>query len=735
VRPIAASNALLVVTEQRLRALDAATGRLLRDYPEACLPSDLLVVDTTILAIDKDSIRAVELETGRLCWKENAEQARCVVAGDSSVYCLEGDAKRPESLRLASRGFADGKLRWQKAFEWLPKVRQCVYHQGILVCEISTLNDDKPGNMIHVLSAADGAPLWERVYVPGSSHYKQARAMFIDGLLWVLEDKRCVGLEPRTGEVKKTFPAGMTHCFPPVASARYVFAGEMDLTDLMTGKVDANPITKTACSRDAGVVPANGLLYTFPKHCICWPMLRDYAALAPERPGGMPKWEDLKFVPERGPAQSPAAAPEDLSRQWPSYRHDAFRSGSTAHAGPRGPKPLWTATLGDRPQGAIAEDWRSNYFIRGPIGAPVAANGLVYVTRPDAHQVVALDMASGAVRWTFTANGRVDTAPTIHRGLCLFGCKSGWVHCLRADNGEMVWRLRAAPIDERIVAYGQIESPWPVPGSVLVVDDVAYFAAGRQALADGGILVFAVDPASGNPRWVQRLNRVPQTNFYASSGLEFDNFDLLHREGGAVAMSRWLFDRATGKMTCRAKEGFARLGTGEASVMFPPGCWSYAPLNETERWPERPYLRPLAVFQGNALYGCSQDRHTLFRRDFQLELDQEFDTEWFHGWSTYKRSGLGGDLWRSQRMAREATWSAMPFGSTAGKKSPIAATLLAADRLYAITSLGAMAVLDAKDGSVLARQQVAPPAWDGLAAAEGRLFLSTQDGRVVCLGD
>jgi hypothetical protein len=28
---------------------------------------------------------------------------------------------------------------------------------------------------------------------------------------------------------------------------------------------------------------------------------------------------------------------------------------------------------------------------------------------------------------------------------------------------------------------------------------------------------------------------------------------------------------------------------------------------------------------------------------------------------------------------------------------------------------------------------VPPPAWDGLAAAGGRLFLSTQDGRVVCL--
>ena len=86
--------------------------------------------------------------------------------------------------------------------------------------------------------------------------------------------------------------------------------------------------------------------------------------------------------------------------------------------------------------------------------------------------------------------------PTIHRGLCLFGTQErlGLLPAGRR-RPRCVWRLRAAPVDERIVAYGQLESPWPVPGSVLVVDDVAYFAAGRQSLADGGILVFAVEPA------------------------------------------------------------------------------------------------------------------------------------------------------------------------------------------------------------------------------------------------
>ncbi len=99
-----------------------------------------------------------------------------------------------------------------------------------------------------------------------------------------------------------------------------------------------------------------------------------------------------------------------------------------------------------------------------------------------------------------------------------------------------------------------------MPGSVLVIDDVAYFAAGRQPLADGGILLFAVQPATGQIRWLSRLDTVSHTNFYASDSFEFDGFDLLQREGDGLSMSRWWFDRKTGEMTSKASESFARAG-------------------------------------------------------------------------------------------------------------------------------------------------------------------------------
>ena len=738
--PVAAGELLFAVSEKKLVAVDAATGKTLREYPEAGTPGDLLHLEGTLVAVDGGSVRALDAGTGRLRWKHEAPGPRYAVAGDGAMYFLQGAARRGEKVAAVCLDLARGNVRWRRDdYPWAEKVRRCVYHGGLLVFEISTLRDDKEGNMIHVVAAADGSPLWDRTFVPGMNHAKQARAMFIGDALWILEHRKCTALDPRTGEPERTLDAGFCHCFPPVGTPRFMLAGEMELTDLESGTLDANRITKAACGRDAGWVPANGLINVCPKHCVCWPMLRGFAAMAPARPGAShPKnVEEIDFLLEKGPAYTPIQNPKSKiqnSPDWPCYRHDAWRSGSTPQEVPVPTKTLWTAELGGLPEGPIADDWRDNPFVHGPVTAPVVAGGRVYVARPDAHQVVALDAGTGAVCWRFTAAGRVDTPPTIHRGLCLFGSGSGWVHCLRADDGRPVWRLRAAPSEERIVAYGQVESPWPVPGSVLVVDGVAYFAAGRQPLADGGILVFAVEPASGKIRWVKRLDSLPTKNFYACCALEFDNFDLLSREGDCVAMSRWLFDRATGEMTCREKEAFALLKMGGPGVIVPRGCWTYAPRHQPRHPGDRSPVRPLAVFRAGTLLGCLHDLRTVYRRDFDPAGAEKLDRSWITGWAAgtnFRKKE--GEVWRSQRLAKEAKWSVPVFGDdAAGQK--VAAMVLAADTLFLAGSDGGLKALSASDGKPLGRAEVPAPVWDGMAAADGRLFISTRDGRVVCLG-
>ena len=109
------------------------------------------------------------------------------------------------------------------------------------------------------------------------------------------------------------------------------------MTDLSSGEVIANRITKANCSRESGWIPANGLVYTTPKHCTCWPMLRGYVAMAPASPLGTAAnkpLDQIEFILEKGPAQPDASSGDAGPNDWPLYRHDRWRSASTRASGP-----------------------------------------------------------------------------------------------------------------------------------------------------------------------------------------------------------------------------------------------------------------------------------------------------------------------------------------------------------------------------------------------------------------
>ena len=750
--PVLAGDRVFAFTDKQVVALDPAAGRTLQAYPEAGRPVEFLCDRGILVAMARTGLRAVDAASGKLLWRSEGKEIDALISGGDAVFFLEGDVKRGETRSLNCLDRATGRARWRKTdFPWLPRVRRLSHSNGVLICEISTFKDDKRGNAIEALSAADGAFLWERVYEPGVTHYTQARAIQVDGLVWVLLKGKWQGLDPRDGTPKRTCAAGGGHCFPPVGTPRFLFTGEMNFTDLATGKVDANRITKGNCSREMGTMLANGLVYTGPKHCSCWPMLRGYSAMAPA--GGAA--ERLPAVPpppvvERGPAFSEirnAQSPTRNATDWPSYRSDIWRSASTPSAVPTDLDVLWTARLGGWPKGPLTEDWTFNLHSRGPITPPVVAGGLVVVARPEAHQVVAFDAQTGERRWDFTANGRVDTPPTLHAGLCLFGTRSGWVYCLRAVDGRLAWRLRAAPAEERIVAFGQLESPWPVPGTVLVVDGVACFAAGRQSLADGGIFIYAVEPATGRTLWAKRLNSLPMTGFYNGLGLEFDPFDLLVAEAAKppapaaqpgpdlITMSRWRFAPKTGKMTVAAKSGFARFRTSGHGVMAPRGVWSYGPRMDYCWRPNSVHAapRPLMAFRGSTLVGSSDDKRQLFRTDFSPETLGTFNDAWYSHGQVARKKDDTRDHNRAERLSRIAAWT-VDVVADPKSKDGVAALVLAGDTVFAAGQEGRLVAFALADGRRIAERGLPAPVWDGLAAANGRLYVATRDGSLICLG-
>lgn len=145
------------------------------------------------------------------------------------------------------------------------------------------------------------------------------------------------------------------------------------------------------------------------------------------------------------------------------------RSGATANKVTATPEKLWVTSIG------------------GKLTSCIVGGGKVFVAATDAHTLHALDATTGKPAWQFTVDGRIDSPPAYVGGRIVFGSADGSVYCLTAVDGRVVWRYDAAPQRRQMVALGQLESPWPVHGSVFVQDDTVYSIAGRSRFLDGGM--------------------------------------------------------------------------------------------------------------------------------------------------------------------------------------------------------------------------------------------------------
>jgi len=194
----------------------------------------------------------------------------------------------------------------------------------------------------------------------------------------------------------------------------------------------------------------------------------------------------------------------------------------------------------------LHQAWKTE--LGGRLTSPVVAAGRLFVASVDTHTVFALDAESGKNLWSYIAGGRVDSPPTVYQGFVLFGSADGYVYCLRAADGELVWRFRAAPIDQRLVAFNQIESVWPVHGSVLVQNGTLYFAAGRNMFLDGGIRLYRLQPATGKLLSVTPMDdRLPESDESLQLNVQILNMpvakpDILSSDGRRVFMKSQAFD-------------------------------------------------------------------------------------------------------------------------------------------------------------------------------------------------
>lgn len=663
------------------------------------------------------AIVAIVADSGRVLWRREAPGLApltlCALGG--RVFCQLGG-------QVTCLDLQTGEPQWAVR---APRLR--------LVCEQAVICAD--GRTVTALAPDTGQTTWTQA--PLLCDVRDA--FVIGGSLWL------GGFRPfDTGNAKHTGPVwgpyfataqdlrngallkqiqpenpGHHHrCYQSKATGRYILGGRRgtEFIDLLTGEVLWHSWARGVCMY--GVMPANGLLY-LPSHaCGCYVTTRliGFNALAPgtaspEAPEG--SGTAPTPAPEIGPAYPGSPSPPPAlaaGQEWPTYRRDDQRSGSTATVVPATLRLRWQST----PQGRLT--------------APVVAAGRVLAAATEEHRVLALDAESGKTAWDFTAGARVDSPPTVWDGHALFGCRDGYVYSVRLADGALAWRLRAARTERRVVVDGQLEAATPVHGSVLVREGVVYATAGRSSYLDGGIDLCRIEAASG-----RLLSRTPiyspdpatgrQPAQYNANSMPGARTDLLSGDADHVYLRDLVFDPAGAPM----KEGNAHLF---AVTGFLDDAWAH---------------RSYWIFgqRCSLATGCSgRAKDLLYGRLLVFDENRVcgYGRRSVH-WSNALEDGpyevfakdrvSGRPLWARELPVRvRGMMLAGNLLFVAGASGPEGE----ASREPATELPGQVVALSVTDGSEQARCALSsPPGFDGLAAAYGRLYLTTTAGRLVCL--
>ncbi|MGB7347645.1 MAG: PQQ-binding-like beta-propeller repeat protein [Pirellulaceae bacterium] len=589
-----------------LTALDAATGETVQTYEDSDATEEIITTGGKLFVVvrkgkaelqdyvplfgtvgdqarsrdifyneDPRVLMAFDIATGKQLWAKATKVSPLTMAADGdSVFFHDGE-------KVVGVNQKTGNVAWES--ETVTRRQSFTFNFGprLVVHEDVVLYSGGDGKM-KSFDAKSGEELWNSDF-PNSGYQSPQDLMVMKGLVWLApltsgkDSGVYKGRDPRTGEVKKEFAPDVEtywfhhRCYIAKGTNNFLMPSRtgIEFVDPDQEHWDINHWVRGGCLY--GVMPCNGLTYAPPHNCACYPEAKLFgfnslAPTAPTRPIPAEVPEEGRL--EKGPAfdQPLAAAADKSSDDWPTYRHDSKRSGTTTRPVDADVTSKWTADLGGR------------------ITSPVIADGNVYVATIDTHTLHALDEKTGKENWAFTAGARIDSPPTIYRGRVVFGATDGWVYCLTTD-GQLAWRYRAAPLDRRTMAYEQLESLWPVHGSVLIREDNnaidnVYCVAGRSIFLDGGLRLVRLDLATGNKLSETIMDEInPETGNNLQEKLQVLQMpvglpDILSCDGKHIFMKSQKFDLELNRLEIGPNSGdFATQASkqrGEDAHIFAP---------------------------------------------------------------------------------------------------------------------------------------------------------------------
>jgi outer membrane protein assembly factor BamB len=795
-RRLVAHGDLVYVTlgfNEPVVALDGRTGHVLQTYA-GTEETATIQIDNGVLYLTRNvlgerpgkTVMAVDASSGAVMWEQTGIQG---ISPHGTELARFSDAHLTVGLNnlflvddesIAALNRTSGEEVWRVARpagedtegHYLFNFRDyctLVYVDGRLLLgqiypDSRNLNAWQEKDM-HILAfdAATGELEWEHIGM-SLAHFTPPDLFVNKGRVWTMRkgDVALIGLNLATGCVEREYPVkdmlvGHHHrCYRNKATSSFYLAGEegIEYIDFETGELEVHHWLRGACSY--GIMPANGMIY-LPSHaCGCHGNAKlngfiamtdrshaevnvfDADAVINEDTGS--KWpHNLEGPHRRQNIDADAAINEDAganwpvdrvgintpqpeprletgpafsrvselnspasSNDWPTYKHDNGRSNATDTPAPTELSQRWDAILG------------------GELTAPIIVGGRVFVASGENRAVYCLDAETGERLWTFLTDGRIDSPPTYFNGRLLFGTRAGSVYAVTAAQGELIWRFQAAPSPQCVMAYGQLESIWPVHGTILVHGDAIFCTAGRSMNLDGGLLAYSLDPDTGGILQKARYKAdgevkgevkgsvvsgilVTDDETISMRGLQIDPVDITQRTSEAA--NTVLTPAAGGLLD---------------SSWYNSAYWKYKKANAQMLVFDDEVIIGLAAYQKQQLKSYSHDVATVGEGYSMFAMKPERDTN------------APQQAWRVLLPVRaEAIILTSNAVCAAG----------APDRLdpddpwgaFENRQGGVLMLISREDGMTLREVKLnSAPVYDGMAAAEGRLFLSLKDGRLVC---
>jgi len=711
-------------TKNGLIAADIVTGKILRTMP-VNFPTVRLVLSDGVLVSagwadmfcsglwsfwqpksHQGSAQAFEAKTGKPLW-EKPVAVQDLLADKGTAFLLKSGTAESDAPELEAVNLNTGKELWKVGAAEFANGQQpslCLAADGIVaVCHVIPGGDPKkPEGAVAIFSAADGHKLWEQTQLPASLPGISIQIVSVQGALWM----QGLAFDCKTGKPLTNLPrVGVGMCVPTtvIDDGRMVINGRgMAISMRQPGDQVYKQISYNALRGQCvqGLVPANGMFYVAQNNCCCTPDCLPGVIGFGSVPAIPADAEFQAARPlEKGPAFSAAMAETDGTGDWPMFLHDETRDSISPAQLPGELTVRWQKPVAAEPSGPLATAWASR--LRSTLTAPVVAGKTVVTAAIEEGRVIALDAESGTVLWKFDAGARIDSSPTLYRGRCFFGSRNGWLYALDLASGKLAWRLRAAPLERRLVAFGQVESAWPALGSVLAHDGVIYATAGLNSETDGGLAVLAVDAKTGEQLWARRIGE----GFVRSN-------DLLEFVDGGVLLRDCRLDPKTGEGTWpQAKWPQPmpqRKGSGLEGLM--DEGWTKTYQRRSGGYIFGPNLRA-------NLRLCNAE--TMFGPDFAInkEAAQEATSETLKKPETY--------LWKT----------------TSNETRPLALAMTPNALVYAGKNIqndhvsGYVQLVNPADGSILSQTALpAPVIHQGIAIAHNQIFVSLSNGAVACLG-